>query len=394
MAGKLILFAVEDLCEGIGGEEGLVCVAVVGDIFSDGGFVVLELKAGEDLSADGFVSGVDVVGMEGEGVIGFVLPELGDSAREQAQHTANALKSAKGGEFVFEDVHKIGVEGIIAEKASVEIRFGAIGLGEDLAHLFVELFFFPKRSVGFDDLRGFFCVDGGEEAFLEDEGGFIGGSGFKEGGFSCGDAFEFFKFFGDGGVFVVVGIGAFEILADGEGKDEGSLGCAFDGFEEGREEGGELCALLVAFDAAEVDRHFIEQDDGGLGFQESGECFCTGCGVGDVAFFESVVAVDPGELIGKEAPRGVDFDAIAGDAVGGVGVFAIEGCDASGLFGKERRVEKVGGVGDAAHTVGGMVESDESVRFTAAKLRIKAKDRRDFLGGALESKEDLFEEGF
>ena len=333
-------------------------------------------KLGEDFLADRLEAQVDVVRVDGGGAGGMGVPQLRDGPGQEPQHAAHALEIVQGGDFGGEGFQNLGMEGVAGAK-------GRDGLGVRCIRGEEILIGEPERSVGFDGWQGLGGVNLAEQAAKENLNGFVVLGGIEERGLAGRDALRFGHFVGDELVLGAVGVARLALFANGEGVNEGNAGVAFDGFEQGGQEGAELLASggsMKVAGFAQIDGEFVQKNKGRLAAEELGQRFRARSGVGLVTFADAIVTGLAGERIGQLASRGMGQDTIAhAAAVGRVGVLTVEGGNADFGLRDKLGVNELRDVGDAFHAVGGVVEGDQAVGLAAAVAGIEAEDGR---GGA------------
>ena len=116
--------------------------------------------------------------------------------------------------------------------------------------------------------------------------------GFRQGRLTCGDALRLRHAVGDELVLFAVGVGRPAILADRQGVDQGCGGCTLHRLEQRGEKGGQLIAgTLKAAHLAQVDRQFIEQDQGRLAAEQLAQGLSSGCDTALVAIADALVSL-------------------------------------------------------------------------------------------------------
>ena len=328
-------------------------------------------ETGDDLLADRFVAGVDVVEMDRRRVGGPFRPQAGDRAGQQPEHSAHPLEVAERRRLAGQGFEDFGVKGV-ARPEGLD-GCGAAGVFDQRAAARR-----PALPVRLDRRTGSGFVDRVEQAAAEHLDGLVLLGRVEQGRLARGDALRLRHAVGDEPVLLAIGVGGPPVLADRQSVDQGRARSAFHGFEQRSQEGGQLAAgPRVAAQLAQIDRQLVEQDQR----RRAPEQLAQGLGPGGdavlVAPADPLPALSAGEGPGDFTPRGAGQHALAhGPAVGRVGVLAVEGGDADAAARYRRRVDELRGVRYPRHAPRGMGQGDQPVGLAAAIGRIEPEDRR------------------
>ena len=184
-----------------------------GDVSLDRAGVLSLAHLGVDLGADGLKRRVHVVDVDGVSVGRLFPPEEMDSAGQQTEHAAGALKSGQRSRLFGEHLEELRMERIGAAELVLQIgtdRFGRQGVAAVR----------PDLRVGCDHFCPDLAIDAFKETDAEDIGGLVFFSGVQRRAGAGGDAFSFSHGGGGSLVFFLVGIPRPVVLADGERIDQ------------------------------------------------------------------------------------------------------------------------------------------------------------------------------
>ena len=135
--------------------------------------------------------------------------------------------------------------------------------------------------------------------------------------------------------------------------------------------------IVQPADLAQIDREFVEKDQGRLATEEFTQGFGAGCYTLLVAAAQALVAAPPGQRIGDFAPGRAGQNAVAhGTPVRRIGVLAVEGRNAHRPRRHQGRLDELRDIRNAFHAARHMGECDQSMSLAAAVRGIETKDRR------------------
>ena len=378
-----IVRGVNALRQRVAFSTGVAGPAAGGDVVGDGRHEGGLAQARHQLLADRLLPQVDVVQVDGGRIGRTFLPQVGDGARQQAQHAAHALELAQGGGLASQGRQHVRVEGVADREILRGLRTGGF-LGQRFA------LFPPERLVGVDDLA-LAVVHALEQAAQQHRRRLGVLRGVQERRLAGGDAHRLGHGVRDELVLLAVGVRGAAIPAHRQRVHQRRVRRALHRFEQGREKRRELLRrALAAPHLAQIHGQLVQEDQRGFAAEQCAQRLGAGRHALLVAAPHALVAGAAGKRVGDLAPRGVGQDAIAEvPAIGRIRVFAVKGGDAHGAGRQPLGIDELARVRHALHAAGGVQQGDQAVGLAAAVGGVQPEDGCRLSPAAAQARADV-----